>query len=257
MSPTDGHRPAAREIAAELREQIRRGALAPGQALPTEAQLTDRYGVNRTTVRRALDELRAEGRIVSYQGRGSFVREAARLRRLQAELTRRAPRRGWYAALDREGRPPAVRTSVSWGEVPGTLREWIEPGARVLVRARVMGIEGEPPIQLAASHIPADVAERVPALQSLDTGPGGMLSRLEDAGYGPLRFDEIVSARMPAPEEADALGLGPGMPVLLVYRVTYAADGRVLDAMERIIAADRCEVAYSWPPLAEEEPADA
>lgn len=47
--------------------------LDEGAALPTEAELTQQYGVSRTTVRRALAELAERGLVVSQQGRGSFV----------------------------------------------------------------------------------------------------------------------------------------------------------------------------------------
>jgi GntR family transcriptional regulator len=248
MVDRDAGQAAYRQIASALRAEILSGALAPGAELPTEAQLAQRFQVNRTTIRRALDVLRAEGRIVSRRGAGSFVREQAVLRRLTSDLLVRSDRRGWYAALDAAGKPPAVKTSVSRVSLPPQMAPLLglEPGAEVLARSRVMGVEGEPPIQLATSYIPLEVAERAPALQSLDTGPGGMLSRLEDAGYGPLHFDEVVSARAPSPEETSALQLNPGVPVLLVYRITYSRDDQVLDAMVRTIAADRCELAYRF-----------
>jgi DNA-binding GntR family transcriptional regulator len=71
-----------------------------------------------------------------------------------------------------------------------------------------------------------------------------MLSRLEDAGFGPLWFQEIVAARAAMPDEVETLQLSPGVPVLLVYRLTCSPDGRVLDAQERVIAADRSEQWY-------------
>lgn len=49
------------EIADELRERITSGALQPGQRLPSEEQLKQRYGKGGPTVRQALDVLVAEG----------------------------------------------------------------------------------------------------------------------------------------------------------------------------------------------------
>lgn len=247
VDPTD-ERPAYRQLAAQLRARIISGELRPGDRLPSERQLQDEYGIERTTIRRALDVLRSEGRVTSRHGAGTFVREQAVLRRLTSDLLVRSDRRGWHAAIDAAGKRPDVKTSVSRTAVPARLAGWLglEPGAEVLARSRLMGVEGEPPIQTAVSYILLEVAERVPALLSLDTGPGGMLSRLEDAGYGPLHFDEIVRARMPSPEEARALKLEPGTPVLIVQRITYSQGGEVLDAMERVIAGDRCELAYRF-----------
>lgn len=59
------------QLAERLVELV--GGLAEGAGLPTEAELTQQYGVSRTTVRRALAELVERGLVVSQQGRGSFV----------------------------------------------------------------------------------------------------------------------------------------------------------------------------------------
>ncbi|WP_438859857.1 FadR/GntR family transcriptional regulator [Achromobacter spanius] len=56
-----------------LAEQIRQGALAPGDRLPTEKQLTETYSVSRAVVREALARLKSEGLITSQQGSGVFV----------------------------------------------------------------------------------------------------------------------------------------------------------------------------------------
>ncbi|MER7506225.1 GntR family transcriptional regulator [Nonomuraea pusilla] len=61
-------------IARELREQIERGELEPGAAVPSESELRRQHGVSRSTVRQALDVLEREGLIVSEHGRGRFVR---------------------------------------------------------------------------------------------------------------------------------------------------------------------------------------
>jgi DNA-binding GntR family transcriptional regulator len=58
-----------------LREQLRSGEYPPGAQLPSERELIVRWGVSSRTIRVALDQLRTEGLVVSYQGRGVFVRE--------------------------------------------------------------------------------------------------------------------------------------------------------------------------------------
>lgn len=62
-------RPPYRQIAAALREAIRRGKLGPGDKLPSESELVERYGVARMTVRQAIQALKAEGLVVSEHGR--------------------------------------------------------------------------------------------------------------------------------------------------------------------------------------------
>jgi GntR family transcriptional regulator len=72
-----------------------------------------------------------------------------------------------------------------------------------------------------------------------------MLSRLREAGFR-LSFQEIVSARAPIPDEVAVLRLAPGVPVLVVTRLTYDQAGRVLDAMLRVIDASRVEQSYRF-----------
>jgi DNA-binding transcriptional MocR family regulator len=68
-------RPAYRQVADELRSQIMRGALAPGERLPSEAELSRAFGVSRSTVREALRSLTSQHLIETLRGvqGGSFV----------------------------------------------------------------------------------------------------------------------------------------------------------------------------------------
>ncbi|HEX4812541.1 MAG TPA: winged helix-turn-helix domain-containing protein [Nonomuraea sp.] len=70
-------RPGYLQIADDLRTQIRTGSLAPGTALPSTAQLGQRYDVSASVVKAAISVLRTEGLIVGQQGKGVFVREGA------------------------------------------------------------------------------------------------------------------------------------------------------------------------------------
>ena len=70
----DSYVPAYRQIASDLREQIRAGELAPGQQLYAEDRLASQYGVAKDTVREALAVLRGEGLIRTVNRRASFVR---------------------------------------------------------------------------------------------------------------------------------------------------------------------------------------
>lgn len=70
----DDPRPASQQIANVLRAAIRTGRFAPGDRLPSQLELADRYGVARETVKAALRILRDERLIVTRQGSGAFVR---------------------------------------------------------------------------------------------------------------------------------------------------------------------------------------
>ena len=56
-----------------LRKEILSGAVTPGEKLPSEAQLTARFGVSRTVVREAIASLRVDGMVEARQGAGVFV----------------------------------------------------------------------------------------------------------------------------------------------------------------------------------------
>jgi GntR family transcriptional regulator len=61
-----------------LRERIRNGQYAPGQRLPSEAELTTEFGVSRATVRTVLTRLTAEGLLLRKQGDGTYVNKNIR-----------------------------------------------------------------------------------------------------------------------------------------------------------------------------------
>ena len=65
------------QLADALVASIREGQLQPGQRLPTEAALVQRFGVSRTVVREALSRLKTMGLLESRQGSGAFIREAS------------------------------------------------------------------------------------------------------------------------------------------------------------------------------------
>lgn len=70
-------RPGYLQIADDLSDQIRRGTLAPGEALPSTAQLATAYDASLSVVKLAVGVLRNEGLVIGQQGKGVFVREDA------------------------------------------------------------------------------------------------------------------------------------------------------------------------------------
>src|SRR5271168_4823621 len=61
------------KIAAEIRKQIDTGVLARGAQLPTEGDLSERYGASRNTIRDAMKRLTSEGLVETRPGQGTFV----------------------------------------------------------------------------------------------------------------------------------------------------------------------------------------
>ncbi|MFF5206406.1 winged helix-turn-helix domain-containing protein [Streptosporangium sp. NPDC000396] len=69
-------------VADHLRQDINEGRLAPGDKLPPQRELTERFGVSDIIIRRALDILRNEGLVESRQGSGTRVRARPPARRI-------------------------------------------------------------------------------------------------------------------------------------------------------------------------------
>ena len=235
-------RPAYLQIADALREKIRSGRYLPGAQLPSERELMETWKVSSRTIRVALDQLRAEGLVVSYQGRGVFVREQIVPRRLSTDI---ATSLGWYHTLSRQGLKPAGQTTVTQALCPPEAAEWlgIDTGTVVTIRDRLLGTEGEPPVMLATSYFPKMVTDKAPDLT--DPHRGGMPELLRDA-FGDTYSHDVITTRMPTPREQQRLDLQPGTPVLVIKGGTYDQDNRPLHFIEVIAAGGRIEFAYLY-----------
>ena len=74
----DSPLPPYQQVAAALRTQIKRGKLKPGDRIPSVEQICATFGVARTTARKAVAVLAAEGLVEVTTGWGTFVRRPAR-----------------------------------------------------------------------------------------------------------------------------------------------------------------------------------
>src|SRR5258708_37727910 len=61
------------QIVEQIEESILTGSLKPGDQLPAERDLAQRFGVSRTAVREAVKTLQEKGLVEAYSGRGTFV----------------------------------------------------------------------------------------------------------------------------------------------------------------------------------------
>lgn len=92
--------PLYHQLKEALLTQIKEGRFKPGQAIPPEWELCERYGVSRITVRRAISELEYEGYVERQQGKGTFVihprirREIGRMTSFSEEMRAQGRRPG-------------------------------------------------------------------------------------------------------------------------------------------------------------------
>ncbi len=236
-----------------LRAEIVDGRRAAGERLPSEHELADHYGTSRPTVRRAVARLKAEGLVVTSQGRGAFVRPKPHVRLVITGSNYRKHRElglpGFNAQALEQGQAPEQEllevASVS-APTEVAMRLEIEDGSPVVVRRRVFLADGEP-VALCDSYYPAGLADGTPIAEARKIR-GGVHALIEDPA-GPIRrriarsIDDLVS-RMPTPQEAAALRLPQGVPVTRVVRTVLDSHDEPVEIQETIAVADRHEFRY-------------
>jgi GntR family transcriptional regulator len=238
-----------RQVADNIRRRIDEGRYAPGSQLPSERDLGDEFEISRVTVRQAVSLLRSQGVVVAEHGRGVFVarpRQVQRLSRRRLSRDARQENQGaFFSDAARAGFTPAISVRVSFENADARVAELLDvpAGTELTVRTRVMSADGVA-VQLATSRLPRDLT-RGTAIEEVDTGPGGLYARLEEAGHRFVHFAEFVGCRMPTPEEQRLLQLPTGQPVLTVTRVAHAEQP--VEVNDMVLAGDRYELSYEWP----------
>ncbi|HEY8976808.1 MAG TPA: phosphonate metabolism transcriptional regulator PhnF [Burkholderiaceae bacterium] len=229
-------------IAAQLRADILAGRVAPGERLPNETALADRFGVHRHTLRQAVQALMREGHLDVRQGSGTFVRELVLDYALQrrTRLTENLARMGETAG--RELLSHAVLPAGEWAEalkLPARSKVALLE-TRSSVRGRRVGLS------TAAFPCPrlADIAAPVARHGSVTRA----LAELGVADY--TRSRSVVSTRLPSQAEADALARPLSQPVLVVQYINVDGAGVPVEAGSTLFAADAVQLVVEPDALA-------
>jgi len=227
-----GRPPLWTSIRDQVSEDIARGHYAPGDRLPTEAQLSDRFGVNRHTVRRALAALAEVGTVHARRGAGVYVRH----RPTAYPLGRRVR---FHQNLTAAGRVPEKRilmleTRAADAEEAEALH--LAPGAPVQVYEGLSLADGTP-IALARSVFPAarfpDMLARLRETQSVTAG----FAAHGLADY--IRASTEITAEPATPTLAAHLHLSPGAAILRTVSVNVDAGGQPVEFGRTWFAGDR------------------
>lgn len=236
-------------IADDLRAAITGGTLAAGDRLPTEADLVEQYGLNRSTVRRALDALRYEGLIVSSQGRGYFVPTRARLVWDTSQPERNtatdvSPSDAWSRQMRDQGHEPTERIEVLTEHASDLVAERLRTDGQdlVVVRRRTRALSGRPEC-IADSHYPHQLVAGTPIAEPGDVLPG-VYAVLEKLGAGWTHHHNEVRARAASMAEAQRLQLVPGQIVIEHVRTSHTPDGRPVRCTVMVARGDRTVVTY-------------
>ncbi|MBL3685768.1 GntR family transcriptional regulator [Leucobacter zeae] len=201
---------------------------APGDPLPTERELAERFDTSRTTIRQALTELAMEGRIERTQGRGTFVAEppiiAVRQLTSFSEDLDGARLDSDVLGISEEPASPEVASGLG-----------IAAGSAVTRVDRVRR-RGGAPLAHETAHLPGSYARIAEELAAR----GSLYRTLREAyGITLASVDDEVATELAGPEEAALLGIEIGLPLLVVRRVARAADGAPVEYTRSAFRGDR------------------
>lgn len=220
------------EIARTLRDEIAEGRHAPGDRLPTEAELAARFGVNRHTVRHALKPLVSDGLVRTRRGSGAFV--AARP--TDYPIGKRVR---FHENLQKAGRMAAKRIlslvvrAATAGEAQALA---LDSGAPVLAY-QGLSLADNLPIALSESVFPHD---RLAGLeQAIRDAPGltAALARVGVADY--TRAETRITAQTASATQALHLHLTEGAPLLRTTSLNVDVTGTPVEYGRTWFAGDR------------------
>jgi GntR family phosphonate transport system transcriptional regulator len=218
-----------------LAADLAAGRWATGDRLPTEAQLAQRFGVNRHTVRRAIAALAEAGLVRPRRGAGVFVTG----RMTDYPLSRRTRFRQNLAAA---GQTPGQRR-LRLETLPATAGEAaalaLAPGAPVHVWEGV-GLADDVPITLSRSVFDAT---RFPDLPLLLDRLGSVTATLAELGVPDYtRQATRLTAEAADSVQAAHLRVAPGAPLLRAVSVNVDPEGRPVEYGRTWFAGDRVQL---------------
>lgn len=211
-----------RQISARLQQKIADGTLAPGTRLPTEAELSASFEVNRHTVRRALEELSRAGLVRVEQGRGSFIAEDV----LDYTVEPRTRFTEWIRKHNKEpsGRVLQLKEISADAQVAAALG--MRVGGRVIMLER-LGLADDRPVSLARHYFSA---LRLRGLLDALRANARITEALQAVGVSDyMRQVTRVSARLPTATEADLLQMPRNRPVLVTENVNVDRTGVIIE----------------------------
>lgn len=225
--PSNPHSPTFSPLYQQIRELITKslasGEWGPGDIIPSESELAERFGVSQGTVRKAIDEMAAENLLVRRQGKGTFVdthddpRSFFRFLRLAAN----------------DGKPLTLKSvplecwrAKAGTDVARTLA--LEPGAPIIILRRLLQ-NGDQPAVFDELYLPGELFTDL-TLDILKSSELSLYSLFESRySVRMIRADERLRAISADRVSAQLLQVAEGSPLLLVERVTYTYGNKPVE----------------------------
>lgn len=211
-----------------LRELI--GTMEASSPLPPERVLAEQLHTSRTTLRKALAELAAEGVLRRVQGSGTFVAppkvvHIQQLTSLTDDLHARGQQiSSQILALTRVPADDTVAAQLD-----------LAAGRRVHRLERLRAVGGEP-LALEVAHLSA----RLPGFERRLTANGSLYATLrEHYGIEVASVEDTVETALATPTEANLLRVAVGSPLLLIHRRACQQDGKPVEWTRSAYRGDR------------------
>src|SRR5574343_1688743 len=215
--------PLYRQIKDFLVRSLEAGEWGPGDAIPSEGELAQRFNVSQGTVRKAIDELAAENMLVRRQGKGTFV------------ATHSDPRSFYrfLRLLPDDGDPVQSVSDPFYCEIVSATKEAadalnIAPGDDVILVRRILRF-GQEPVVYDEIYLVADLFKGL-TLEALKGGERSLYSLFEgDFGVRMISAEERLRAVAATDISAPLLGVGVGEPLLRVERTAYTYGNKPVE----------------------------
>jgi GntR family transcriptional regulator len=192
----------------------------PGDKLPPEPELSERFAVSRTTLRRALDELEARGVIVRRQGLGTFFLGGNPIPAIpdlmsSMDVLRAVPGfRSSCLILETIAADPHLRGMLGLGA-----------GARVLHVKRLDHV-GQIRVAIVDVFVPQPVLTDVTRVEAEHSS---IYSLLEARGFPVSDAKQYVYADVWSDTDAEEMGVGPGQAALVLERTAYSRGSEPIE----------------------------
>lgn len=211
-------------VAAHLRKLIKNGTLAPGAAVPSEAELCRQFDCARGTVRQAITALRNEGLVSSGQGRRTRVLDTVPTQSFDGVVS-------FSQWCHSSGIEPGQQTQyVMRQPASAQLATQLElqPGSQVVSVYRLRLMDGTPAM-VERLNYPLEVGKHI---LTFDPDSGSIYERLLESGVDINYATRTIDAIPAEKEDAELLGVEPGTPLLRVRRRAYTLDGTPIEASD-------------------------
>ncbi len=224
--------PLHHQVYLDLRSALTATEWAPGDQLPTERELAERYGCSLITVRRALDDLTRQGLLERTRGRGTFVTQPPIVRDIAGQV-------GFADEVRQLGYEPytvVVTARLEGAPSAAAAALGIRLEAPTYYLERVRGASNVP-LLLEQVRLPA---ERLPGLLDHDFGVESLWDVLENDYHLPVgRRQDVLSAVVPTAREASLLGLRTRRPSIQLEGTAFTTGGEPIEYSRTVVSPER------------------